>query len=191
LSCFVEEFLVTPLAEEQKEKGQEAKPHEHAHAHKHEKKAFSGKDWVKIAILFVVSYAVLWALGNFGLLGKWDSPMFFLPPIVGFFLTYLAIDWLDGFLGGKAMHEWYFPVIVLILGFIAYYVALFWFWCNNFTQSGSAGLPFCSSDGAKITLDFVGKNFISLLKGDAFLPFLLSIILGWISHLVVERTRQK
>jgi UDP-N-acetylmuramyl pentapeptide phosphotransferase/UDP-N-acetylglucosamine-1-phosphate transferase len=104
--------------------------------------------------------------------------MFFLPPIVGFFFTYFLINWIDDFFETKFSHSLWFPILVLFFSLLAEYIALFWNY--NFYSFATRNNPMT------ITLEF----FVDSFKSSAFLPFILSCILGWLSHIIIEQTQE-
>jgi len=136
------------------------------------KQKFDTQTIAKVAVLFAISYIILYLSSAF--FYKWDSPMYFLPPVAGFFFAYFLVDWADDFLETKAAHEWYFPVLLVVLAFAAEFIALFWYynWGSFLGQGG-------------ITFDFLAK-----FKQSAFLPFFLSVVLGWLSHIIIDSTAE-
>lgn len=134
----------------------------------------------KLAVLFLLSYVILFLLGNIkGLFHAWDSTMFFLPPITGFFFTYFLIDWIDEFFETNIAHQWYFSIIILLAALITEFITLFWFY--NFHPGVER------AQQAVITFDLLSQQ----LKASAFTPFILSCILGWLSHIIIEQTQKQ
>ncbi len=136
------------------------------------KQKFDAQTIAKITVLFVISYIILYLSSTF--FYKWDSPMFFLPPIVGFFFAYFLIDWIDEFFESRAAHAWYFPVLIIVLALAAEYIALFWYY-NWGRVIGQQGMEF---------------DFINEFRASAFLPFVLACVLGWLSHLIIDSTAE-
>lgn len=145
----------------------------------------------KAAVLFIISYALLFFLGRF--FYAWDSPMFFLPPVVGFFFTFFLIDWVNEFFETDAGHKWYFPVLILVLAFLAEYITLFWYY-GNIAQLSGKRLDVVFDLGAQSfsgTQEAVKIGFVQQFKESAFLPFTLSCVLGWLSKIIIDQTQKK
>ena len=133
-----------------------------------------------MAVLFVLSTIARGPVGNifsgipllnlFFPLPGLDSPMFFLLPVVGFFLTYSIVDWINAFFETRfALSPW-FLLLIFLLSLLALYIAIFWL--------------------AAETARFIGKfpefDFWAELRGSAFYLFLLGSMLGWLSRKIVE-----
>ena len=141
----------------------------------------------KVAVLFAISYIILFLSGKF--FYAWDSPMYFLPPIAGFFFTYVLLDWIDKFFETDAAHQWHFPLLILLLAFVAEYITLFWYFGNIAQLNGSQlVISFGSSEQASTGAIMV--NFVKEFKESAFLPFVLSCVLGWLSHIIIDQTQK-
>ncbi len=140
---------------------------------------------LKLAFLFLISYAALYFLGSFssvlGLpLHNWQLPkdltmidyMYMLFPVVGFFGVYMLIDWIDQYYKTRFAHSPLFPAAFFLLGMAAYYVAIYWYNANIAQLAG---------------MDKVEFDFIALFLDSVMLPFLLAGVLGWASKIAMER----
>lgn len=175
---------------------------------------------LKISFVFFVSYFVLFFLsslsnitglrgwGPFGDIFRIDY-FFYLIPIPGFFMIFLLIDWIEEFFESKFTRTIWFPLLFFVLGFIAFYIASFWYFCNIFSSSDAS---FCSSNGSTQTFSFLSanapsknivlnflsnglpfsgilspflsSNIVRIFLESAFIVFLLAGILGWLSKLL-------
>ncbi len=143
----------------------------------------------KIAVLFLISYGLLY-LVSFQFFQKWDSPMYFLPPIVGFFVLYFLLDWGDEFFETDALHQWYLPVILVLLALLAEYITLFWYYGSLASMSSKPfDITFGINDPQVLNADKLSIGFVSQFKLSAFLPFFLACLLGWLSHLIIDKTQ--
>ena len=171
----------------------------------------------KLIFLFLLSYAVLFMLGAFNQItgfGGWNFSadlsrldfFYALPPISAFFFMYFLVGWIETYFETKFTRTVWFGFSLFILSIIAYYVSLFWFYCN-----------ICSSEGANQTsqflsqivpiknvlinfltdfpIEFIGQFFNSLLStqfvalflSNPYIIFVLGAIFGWASRLIILR----
>lgn len=143
--------------------------------------------WLKrlfLLILFLVSYGIVWMLGT-AFFKTWASPMHWLIPIPAFFFAFWAYDWVENFFEVK-LGSWWFPVLLLVLGLLAFLVNAWFYYCNGFSglsQQGATSLG-CDSEGSKRAVDFIGANWWNLLIQDAFFYFWIAIFLGWLSKII-------
>lgn len=152
-----------------------------------------------VGVLFVVSYLVIWILGAV-VLNRWDFPYHFLVPVPAFFLTFWLLDWVEAEFDVSAL-SWSWPVVVLLLGLVAFFCANFIYFCNGATDISSANTS-CSAEGAKNAMGYLTSQggisvlgssisvpvWLDLLTKDAFLYFLLMVLLAWASHFVLVRS---
>ncbi len=132
-------------------------------------------------------------------LGKWDSPMYFLLPIPGFFLMYYLTDWLDEFFElNDDFHNKLFVLVFWILVLAGYAISLLWYYynfyvltLNNYAQLKEIGLSFTQylfggqlSNGQ--TYGGTGFNYWGELKNSAYLVFCIAAFLAWISRKFVK-----
>lgn len=145
----------------------------------------------RIGVLFAICYVILFLAGR--VFYAWDSPMYFLPPIVAFFITYFLIDWIDKFYETGAAHKWHFLLLILVIALVAEYIALFWYY-GSLAQLNQSKfeITFGLSDPAVLnSSDSLSIGFVQQLKTSAFLPFALACILGWLSHIIIDGTQPK
>jgi len=143
---------------------------------------------VALLFLFIISFAVLFALSLgrnaiAGMVGTipflnlflplpaFDSPMYYLLPIAGFFFTYYIIDWANKYFETMLALSPLFLLLIVILSLLAFYIALFWLAAET---SRFAGRP--------VEFDFWGE-----LRQSAFYLFMLSCVLGWVSRKIIEK----
>ncbi len=142
---------------------------------------------IKLVFLFILVYAILYFLGQFTDLHAWGKLgeinlakmdyMFFLIPIPGFFFMYLLVDWVEKYYKTTLAHSIIFPIIFVVVSFIAYYVTLYWYW-QNLAQLGGVTDP-----------EFITQrmNYIPTLLDSAYLVFILAAIGGWVSKVLLDR----
>jgi len=124
----------------------------------------------KMVIWFVVSLIVSYLLiylltpGDF-----FKSPMYMLLPIVGFFGMYMITEYAQKYMHIK--NKYYFILIFLLVGIIAYYLAIFFFYWNIIRLND---LPI------KELFKFMIQNY-KMLFSSAFLGFLISGAFGTIA----------
>ena len=116
---------------------------------------------------------------------EFSSPMYFLLPVVGFFTVYLMIDWINEYFKTETGFKPWLPLIFIILSMFAFYIALYWYWCNSFSM-GVADPVTCSSAGSQKTAEFLSGNFPQLLKQSAFSLFILAGTLGWLARFAIK-----
>lgn len=186
---------------------------------------FFVKNAGKLVFLFLVSYAFLYFLSinnQWTGFGSWNLSLdfsridyfFALAPVCGFFFMFLLFDWIEAYFETKLTRTPWFLALILSLSLVAYYVSLFWFYCNLFSYSQAT---FCSPQGSTQTLaflaqqtpnnnivanflsdlpiDFLGKFFGSFLRAQYFgsllsspyVVFILSVCFGWASRLFLGK----
>ncbi|GEM_PF-3756898 len=141
-----------------------------------------------VFVLFLVSYAIVAILGIV-VFRKWDSPLHFLVPVPAFFLAYWLFQEAESefFIKPRSL---IWPVAIIVIGFLAFFVAQFLYWCNGYTNI-SAENTSCSSAGARTALNYIGGGWVDLLLRDGFFYFWLMILLAWISLRVVSLAAPK
>lgn len=134
---------------------------------------------VKVIFLFILTYAILYFLGQFTDLHTWEFTnfakadyMFFLIPITGFFFMYLLIDWVEKYYNTTLTNNIAFPIIFVVVALIAYYVVLYWYWQNLAQLAGR---------------DEVVFDYVPLLLDSVYLVFILSALGGWVTRIVLDR----
>lgn len=114
-----------------------------------------------------------------------SSPMYFLLPVVGFFTIYLLIDWINEQFKTQAGFKAWLPLVFIILSMFAFYIALYWYWCNAFSL-GVIDATACTSEGSKKTAEFLSGNYPNLLRQSAFNLFILAGTLGWLAKFAIK-----
>ncbi len=144
---------------------------------------------VVLFVLFLFSYGVLFALSAVrdaveSAVGKipvlnwflpfppFDSPMYFLLPVVGFFFIYFIVDWVNEYYETRfALSPWFLLLFVAV-ALVAFYISLFWLFAEYARYQGKAFPEF----------DFWGE-----LKGSAYYLFVFAGVLGWVSKKIIEK----
>lgn len=146
--------------------------------------------WLQRLFLFVVFvffYGVLWVIGS-NQWNVWVSPMHWLVPVVGFWLAFLCLDWIESYFEVRA-ERWWLPVLFAVLAVLVFYVSAWFYYCNGFSNIQDPAYRDtlflgCSNDGSKTALDFISSNFWGLFSKDAFFFFALSALFGWAAFVI-------
>lgn len=122
--------------------------------------------------------AYIWIFQLFSIPG-FQSPMFWIMPLLGFFGMALAIGWVNKNIKA-GLSETLNQVILLaafvLLALLAYYVALYWYIAN-----------FALLQGVEMTPEIV--NFWGRLQGSAYMLFFWGGVFGWVMRFAVERLK--
>ena len=189
---------------------------------------------IKLFVLFALSYLILFFLANWATISSstditgfrhwnfssniftWDYSFFFLP-IAGFFLMYLAIDWIESFFETKFLRSPFFLVFVILLSFAAFFVAVFWLDCNLVSLSTDPGTKsICTQNGANTTMQILSQhqeqrniflktissvlpftspwlstNFMNEYLQSPYFMFVLGAIFGWASRLILDKIEEQ
>lgn len=124
----------------------------------------------KTIIFFIIAIAIVYAGIYF--LNKEDffkSPMYMVLPIIGFLGMYYTTKYFMDFMHIK--NKYYFGLIFLIIGIIAYYLAIFFFYWNIILLND---IPFSE------LFKFVFTNY-NLFITSAFTYFLIASFFGIIA----------
>ncbi|HZX20401.1 MAG TPA: hypothetical protein VFF13_05290 [archaeon] len=140
---------------------------------------------LKILFVFLAVYVVLFALAGFTPLQDWNFTWdfsrldytLFLFPIVGFFFIYMLIPWVREEVGFGEYFYYFFPVIFVLGAFLAFYVAVYYYYGNQAFLS--------NVDISVFQLDYV-KLFIE----SSFIYFVLAGIGGWGARVLIENFEQ-
>ena len=185
---------------------------------------------IKLLLLFALSYLIIFFLANWASISNstditglrewsfssnifmWDYSLFFLP-IAGFFLMYLLIDWAESYFETKFMRSAWFPVFVIILSFVAFFLAVFWLECNLISMSTDPGTKsICTQKGAEATMGlllqhanqnnillkttsslltftspWLSSNFTNEFLRSPYFMFVLGALFGWASKLILDK----
>jgi len=150
------------------------------------------RDASKLIVLFVVTYIILFFLPaitkaiNPGFaLHDWGFTLnpsmldytFYLMPLIGFFFIFFLIDWANDYFKTSAASSIYFPLLFVVLSFIAFYVQLYWYYSNLSSLAAAQGQTVA-------TTEFF--EFWAVLRDSAFLVFIFSGLGGWLSHKAMQ-----
>jgi len=177
------------------------------------------RDTIKLIFLFLLTYLVLYflpaitkAINPEVALHEWGFTLnpsmldytFFLMPFVGFFFIYFLIDWINEFFETNFASSVYFPLLFVVLCFLAFYVQLFWYYSNIASLQNAQAIA--QGSNVKYVLDISlspacqqvielldpANNlytyricFWNTLRADAFFVFIFSGLAGWISRKVM------
>jgi len=189
---------------------------------------------LKLIVLFILSYLVLFFLANWPLMSNsqditglrhwnfssniftWDYSLFFLP-IAGFFLMYLAIDWIESYFETKFLRSIFFPVFVIVISFMAFFIAVFWLDCNLVSLNTDPGTKsICTQKGAEATMQILSQHqdqrnillktissalpftapwlstiFMNEYLQSPYFVFVLGALFGWGSKLILDKIEEQ
>ncbi|MFH1695518.1 MAG: hypothetical protein ABH850_03790 [Candidatus Micrarchaeota archaeon] len=106
---------------------------------------------------------------------------FFLMPLIGFFFIYLLIDWINDYFETDFAKTIYFPLLFVVLSFIAFYVQLYWYYSNLASLAAAQGQIVSATDFFE---------FWGVLRDSAFLVFIFSGLAGWISYRIMQKVSE-
>ncbi|MCR4368513.1 MAG: hypothetical protein NUV67_01255 [archaeon] len=140
--------------------------------------------YLKVLFVFVLTYAAMVILGSFTALpdfslsldfGRLDYTIILLP-VTGFFFVYMVLPWAEQELGFGKIFLYAFPAIFTIFSYVAFYVALSYYFGNQASLSG-------------ITMqDFITRynlDFFSLFINSSFVYFVIAGVGGWGARLLM------
>ena len=105
---------------------------------------------------------------------SFESPMYFVMPLFGFFSIFLLVDWINDSFKTKMGFHPVFPLAFFLLSLGAFYVSLYWYIAN-----------FASLQGIEMSLDLV--DFWGRLQTSSFMLFAWAGVFGWVARFVVEK----
>lgn len=164
---------------------------------------------ILLLILFAFSYALLYAFTFFSFLsnipilnlifplGVWDSPMYWLLPIVGFWFVYFGITWFNSEFSSEFASKWIFPIIYFIISLIAFYINLFMYLVGSVSGREIIVCLFdCDAIRNSIMQAGNPQNYVVMdywptLKTSVFLAFLLAGIFAWLSIFILNKLEEK
>ena len=144
----------------------------------------TGFDWrplIFVLVLFLISYGLVFGLGS-AVFNKWDSPMHWLVPIPAFFLAYWLFGWIEREFG-ISERSFLWPVLIVVLGGLAFFLAHLLYWCNGLTDIGAENTS-CSGKGFSAAMNLIATQWSELVVRDAFFYFLIMVLLAWASRFV-------
>ncbi len=108
--------------------------------------------------------------------------MHWLVPIPAFFLSYWLFSWVEReFHFSQSSLGW--PVLILVMGFVSFFVAQVVYWCNGVTDIATTDST-CSSEGLVQAIGLVSGQLGELLFRDAFFYFWIMVLLAWVCRFV-------
>lgn len=156
----------------------------------------NSRDASKLIVLFLVTYLILFflpsvtkAIGADFALHEWGFTLnpsmldytFYLMPLIGFFFIYFLIDWANDYFKTGFASSVYFPLLFVVLSFIAFYVQLFWYYSNISSLASAQGQTVNTTDLFE---------FWSVLRDSAFLVFVFSGLGGWVSNKLMKNVSE-
>ena len=136
---------------------------------------------LKVLFVFIVVYISLYVLSILTPLKEWNFTFdfgsldytLFLLPVPGFFFVYLLLPWIREELAFGKIFIFAFPIIFLVGGFFAFYVAAFYFFGNQ------AFL-------ANIDISAFNIDYFDLFVKSSFIYFVLAGVGGWGARILIE-----
>jgi hypothetical protein len=165
------------------------------------------RDSIKLIFLFILTYIILYFLPaivkpiepffdfisfnlmNFFPTHEWGFTLnpsmldytFFLMPFVGFFFIYFLIDWINDYFESSFAHSVYFPLLFVVLSFIAFYIQLYWYYSNLASLAAAQGQTIAVNEFFE---------YWGVLRDSAFLVFIFSGLAGWISYKIMQKVSE-
>ena len=152
-------------------------------------------------------------------LANWlDSPMYFLLPLLAFFLAFWAVGWINSYFETKAGYEWWLLALVLGMGFTAFFVNLGYYygevatlnstdtqkvrlaWCFDSTPgcdkmmakiNGDASLKTETIDNKTVDVRYLPMNYFQEFRQSVFGLFLIGLSFGWLARLAAVVATEK
>lgn len=155
-------------------------------------KALRESDTVYYIAAFIASYILMLALNYFLLknYSPWDSIMYYLYIVPGFFFAVLLIPWINAYTNTRIASTIYFPIALLFLAYIAYFTVIVWYYNNIAALSNIDGFSFNKWFSADTEYVFkqmiyqsVGGSFTKFFLASALGAYTISAALGWLSHI--------
>ena len=151
--------------------------------------------YVIAAFLFLFSYGILYVIGsakdsiyplvseipyvNFFLpLPEFNSLLFILMPVAGFFFMFFLVDWINNFFQSNTGFSPIVPALFFGLSLLAFYIALFWY-IGNYAQL----------QGGVLTIQDANVLFGTRFKHSGYYLFMLSGLFGWASRRILEEIK--
>ncbi len=159
------------------------------------------KHYVLTLFLVVLTYVIIFLLSavkgtqNIPLINyflpfnNFDSPLYLLMPLVGFFFVFTGLPWAKEFFESNFLKSKFFPIAFILTGMIAFYVMLYFFFIGA-VWGTQVPMQICVWDclGQQQALQQAGLagsvlflDYPNELRNSAFVLFLLSGVLGWFS----------
>ncbi|HLC78867.1 MAG TPA: hypothetical protein VJG83_00415 [archaeon] len=140
------------------------------------------KDYPKVLFVFVLTYVALYIIGLLSPLKDWAiaSPsnldyMLWFVPATGFFFIYMLLPFAKSEFGFGKYFVYAFPVVFFVLSFLAYYVAIFWYYDNQAFLAG-------------VDISLFNLNYWDLFLTSHFIYFVLAGIGGWGAGVLIDET---
>lgn len=168
------------------------------------------KKYAILAILFAFFYFLLYALTFFGEalsklpvldlffpLSQWDSPLYWLMPVVGFFIIYLLIDYVKKEFETSFLEKAIFPIFYFLISLLAFYVNLFFYFSS---MVGERKIFICLFDCQNVSQQLIaaGKaqeifflEFWPQFRASAFFPFVLAGVFAWLTYYILKKLKAK
>lgn len=139
-----------------------------------------------------------------------SSPMFFLLPLLAFGIAFVLVDWINRFFSTRAAFEWWFMLLIVLLGLLAFAWNLSYYFGEVATLNSNENLKVrlawcfdtpthCNDQFAKLNSDsklssetiggrtvqvrFLPLDYFHYLRQSAFLLFLAGLSFGWLARL--------
>lgn len=152
-------------------------------------------------VLFAFSYAIIFFIGSareqigpavkgipvleqlLPLPMVWDIPtnplwqismMHLLLPLIGFWMIFFLVDWMEKFFEEKYAKSIAFPIAFFLVSLAALYVAVYWMAIESSVLRGLTEVSF---------------DFWTELQQSAFYLFVIGGLFGWLSRVIVEKIK--
>ena len=180
---------------------------------------FSTNQWIIVGFLFVLFFVLLKVLNVlrdaassvpvlnlfFVIPDPFQSPMFFVMLVVGFFFVFFAVDWINSNLKTRWVLHPVFVLLFFFLCLMAFYIALFWY-NSNYAVLSEQKLLVCVSDNIcgpfPTCVDVMNSlikegtfneyffvDFWERFHGSAFMLFMWAGVFGWVTRFAVGKIK--
>jgi len=140
---------------------------------------------LKVLFVFVLVYLALYAIGMFTPLQEWNLTSIdkldyslFLLPIPGFFFIYLLIPWIRKEIGFGNVFVYVFPIVFVAASFLAFYVAVFYFYGNQAFLGG-------------VDISAFNIDYFDIFIKSSFIYFVLAGVGGWGARILIENFEEE
>lgn len=135
---------------------------------------------LKVLFIFVLTYLALYVLSVATPLRDWEFNgglfrmdwLAFFMPLPAFYFMYALVEWVDKEFEGRLGHSVFMPLVLFMLGLMAWYVVLFWYYKNVADLQQVATVQF---------------DYVARLMDSHYPYFLLACFGGWVARFIVDR----
>jgi hypothetical protein len=161
-----------------------------------------------MVLLFLVSYAVLYALTFFSKFlseipvlnaliptAPWDTATFFMLPVVGFFGIYYLIEWGGNFFKTTFFAKVFFPITFLFSSLLSVFISILFLFMPASIATGRK-IILCAFDCTTLQQSYIVSGqagsiiffeFWPMFVQSSFIYFMYAGLLGWVSYKIIKK----